>query len=275
MKAAPMLKAIEVLIISPPVQQVVSLKVGSVHKVTEVSIPLLPIQHIMALKAGTPFKVAEVQIPTVPIQQVTPLRIASPTKIITSPVFLHLKPISDLSFFWNSEAEEMSKAAPEFSFFWDPEAKEKNEVTSNSTSEVEKFTASVPNQVIITKVPSAPVQNVSIVRASTSIPINMHKIPSAPIQSLTTLLAVPVNKIIETSITSPPPTKLIYCTFTLKKSAQLPCTDTERTGMIRKQRSFIFIKPKRRRRIHMNRLHQAGVGSHNWLIIAQYMYIVL
>ncbi len=75
------------------------------------------------------FKVANVPIITAPIQQIISLGIASPTRIAPSLVSPRPKPVS------------------EFSFFWDPEAEEKNEVASESATQVMKFTASVTNQV--------------------------------------------------------------------------------------------------------------------------------
>ncbi len=82
-------------------------------------------------------------------------------KFISSPVSPHTKPISDLSFFWIPETEDMNKVAssmkintfpssprpklePKFSFFWESEAT-KNE------PQVTKFSAPVLIPIVATR----------------------------------------------------------------------------------------------------------------------------
>ncbi len=158
MKAEVPLKVTEVPILSPPEQWVTLMKAAHMLKATDVLIVLPLVQKVVTLKVSIPYRVSETPIITPLIQHVTSLWIASPTRIITSPVNSRLKPISDFSFFWYPETNEMSGVAPKFSFFWDPEAIKNNEVASKSASPVENLLASVPILLITCKVTSAPVQ---------------------------------------------------------------------------------------------------------------------
>ncbi len=83
-------------------------------------------------------------------------------------------------------------------------------------SEVAKFTAPIPNPIIMYTVPMVPVQRVSLVHADTLKQITETSITSAPIQTVSTIRAFTPIPIVATSIVSPRPTELIYCSFSPK-----------------------------------------------------------
>ncbi len=205
---------------TPPVQKVISVQVERSRKTLQVhfktpkapvtklsfpkpnqitvhSVPSAPVQQVSLMKIDSPLKVTETPISTVPVQQVTSLRITSPMKVTSSPISSFPKPTS------------------EFSFFWDPEAEDTKEVGTDNTSEVEKFTPSIPNQVIVSKVPSAPVQNVSLVLRNT---------PSS---------------VTKTSVAKPP-MDLIFCSFTPENIITSLLNMTSPTPLLHLKRNHLF-----------------------------------
>ncbi len=105
----PSFPIIECSILSPPVQQVEFLKTAPMQKVIECQIISPPIQQVVKLKVAPVHKVIETPVPTALIQQVKSLWFSSPMKLISPPVIPHLKPITDLSFFWNPEVEDTNE----------------------------------------------------------------------------------------------------------------------------------------------------------------------
>ncbi len=210
---------------SPPVQEVTSLRVFPSFLIIECTIASLPIQKIVSLNAHGPYEVTEVRILSPPVSLDRP---SHESHLITSNP--RMKPISDLSFFWDSEVEDKneiaspskvstSSASPDLkselklSFFW--ESEEMNEITMKSAPEIAKLTTLKPKPIITLKVPSPPIQHVTTVHAVTSNCIIESQISSPPVHHASSERTFPPIPI-DTTITSPPPTELVYIMFTTK-----------------------------------------------------------
>ncbi len=157
----------------------------------------LPIQQVISLQVSSLFKASEIRIPTPPVQKVTLLRVVTPSPIVTSPVHSRPKPVSEFSYFWETENT--------------------SEVASNSAVEVAELPESVLVLIIAHKIPSVPVQRISLVHADAPSFVSETQVPMAPVQSISTLRAFSSSLIIMILITSPTLTDLVYCSFTLEK----------------------------------------------------------
>ncbi len=252
-------KVKEMRIASPPVQKVVLLKPFPVQRIVSTTVPSqnTPVQSVVTLQLAPVHRVVQVSVPSqnTPIQQVVSLRITPPKKLIESPVSLHIKFVSELSFFWSPEVENSNEnvsssnemknenefkneneveveneSESELSFFWISE--EVNQDVIQCAPDIVKFTSPISNPIITCRTPTVPVQNVRIVH-------RFSPICDAFLTILITLVYIVPPLISKTENTTSPPRQ-----FSPQKSKVSLQTKQQFSGTcINKSRQFRSKKP--------------------------------